>query len=64
MKPEVTVLNAVTVWQYVHQKLLHLNVLKVMKEDLRALNASVSVSQEEHDEVVEIKPMFLIRDYQ
>ncbi len=38
--------------------------LKVMKEDLRALNASVSVSQEEHDEVVEIKPMFLIRDYQ
>ena len=38
--------------------------LDVMKKDLRALNASVSVSQEEHDEVVEIKPMFLIRDYQ
>ena len=38
--------------------------LAVMKEDLKALNASVTVSQKEHDEVVEIKPLFLVCDYQ
>ena len=38
--------------------------LKVVKDDLRALNASVTVSQKEHDEVVEIKPLFLVSDYQ
>lgn len=38
--------------------------LAVVKDDLRALNASVTVSQREHDEVVEIKPLFLVCDYQ
>lgn len=35
-----------------------------LKEDLRALNSSVQVEQEEYDEVVEIKPIFLLCDYQ
>ena len=38
--------------------------LALMKEDLRALNSSVTVSQKEHDEVVRIKPLFLVCDYQ
>ena len=38
--------------------------LAVMKEDLKALNSSVTVSQKEHDEVVRIKPLFLVCDYQ
>ena len=38
--------------------------LPVLKNDLRALNSSVAVEQEEYDEVVTIKPMFLVRDYQ
>lgn len=38
--------------------------LAVVKEDLKALNSSVTVSQEEHDEVVTIKPLFLVSDYQ
>ncbi|MBQ6361126.1 MAG: ATPase P [Lachnospiraceae bacterium] len=37
--------------------------LEIVKSDLRALNSSVTVSQEEHDEVVEIKPLFLVCDY-
>ncbi len=37
--------------------------LEVVKEELRALNSSVTVSQKEHDEVVEVKPLFLICDY-
>lgn len=36
---------------------------EVMKADLRALNASVKVDQEEYDEVVRIKPLFLLWDY-
>ncbi len=36
----------------------------VMKKDLKALNSSVKVSQQEHDEVVMIKPLFLVCDYQ
>ena len=35
-----------------------------MKTDLKALNADVQVEQEEYDEVVAVKPMFLISDYQ
>ncbi len=35
----------------------------VMKEDLKALNKDVEVSQKEYDEVVEIKPIFLLCDY-
>ena len=35
-----------------------------MKADLKALNADVQVSQEEYDEVVAVKPLFLLSDYQ
>ena len=38
--------------------------LEVLKKDLQALNASVQVEQEEYDEVVCIKPMFLLENYQ
>lgn len=38
--------------------------LDLVKADLKALNSSVTVSQQEHDEVVEIKPLFLVCDYQ
>lgn len=38
--------------------------LEVVKQDLKALNASVQVDQEEYDEVVAIKAMFLNADYQ
>ena len=38
--------------------------LPVVKADLKALNADVQVSQEEYDEVVAIKPMFLVSDYE
>ena len=34
-----------------------------MKRDLKALNATVKVTQKEHDEVVAIKPLFLVCDY-
>ena len=36
----------------------------MVKADLKALNADVQVTQEEYDEVVVIKPMFLLSDYQ
>ncbi len=38
--------------------------LDVLKADLRALTADVQVEQEEYDEVVVIKPLFLVSDYQ
>ena len=37
---------------------------EVMKEDLKALNNTVEVSQKEYDEVVEIKPIFLLCNYE
>lgn len=37
--------------------------LAVVKKDLKALNADVQVEQEEYDEVMAIKPMFLVEDY-
>lgn len=37
--------------------------LEVVKNDLKALNADVKVDQEEYDEVVAIKAMFLNEDY-
>ncbi|MBQ9685474.1 MAG: ATPase P [Oscillospiraceae bacterium] len=40
------------------------DALTVMKKDLRALNSSVKVSQQEYDEVVVVKPLFLVCDYQ
>lgn len=36
---------------------------RVMKADLKALNSSVTVSQKEYDEVVVVKPLFLLCDY-
>lgn len=38
--------------------------LEVLKTDLKALNADVQVEQEEYDEVVAIKSMFLLSEYQ
>ncbi|MCC8162170.1 MAG: ATPase P, partial [Lachnospiraceae bacterium] len=35
-----------------------------MKEELKALNSDVKVEQEEYDEVVTIKPMFLVKNYE
>lgn len=40
------------------------DALDRLKDDLRALNSSVQVEQEEYDEVVCIKPMFLLCGYQ
>jgi len=37
--------------------------LEVLKNDLKALNADVQVEQEEYDEIMAIKPMFLVEDY-
>ncbi|MCR4891865.1 MAG: ATPase P [Lachnospiraceae bacterium] len=36
---------------------------RLMKEDMKALNSSVTVSQEEYDEVRTVKPLFLVMDY-
>ena len=36
---------------------------EVMKEELRAINNQVTVSQTEYDEIVAIKPMFLLCGY-
>ncbi len=35
----------------------------LMKDDLRALNSGVTVSQKEYDEVVRVKPLFLVCNY-
>lgn len=40
------------------------DALNVVKEDLKALNENVQVSQEEYDEVVAIKAMFLNANYE
>lgn len=37
--------------------------LEVVKKDLKAMNADVQVEQEEYDEIMAIKPMFLVEDY-
>ena len=37
--------------------------LTVLKDDLKALNSNVTVEKEEYDEIVTIKPMFLVMDY-
>lgn len=37
--------------------------LKVVKEDLRKLNSTVRVDQEEYEEVIRIKPIFLLHNY-
>jgi hypothetical protein len=38
--------------------------LDTVKRDLKSLNSGVKVRQEEHDEVVQVKPLFLECDYQ
>ena len=38
--------------------------LHVLKDDLKALNSSVTVEEGEYDEIVTIKPMFLVMEYQ
>ncbi|MBR2527539.1 MAG: ATPase P [Blautia sp.] len=42
----------------------HEQALEVLKEDLKARNASVTVEQEEYDRIMAIKPMFLIANYE
>ena len=37
--------------------------LDAVKEELRKLNKSVKVSQEEYDEIVAVKPLFLVSEY-
>jgi hypothetical protein len=38
--------------------------LQCLKEDLKALNSSVTVSRKEYDEVTLVKPLFLVSNYQ
>ena len=38
--------------------------LELLKSDLQALNASVQVEQEEYEEIILIKPMFLVSAYE
>ena len=38
--------------------------LEQVKADLKQVNWQVQVSQEEYDEIMAIKPLFLINDYQ
>ncbi|WP_434309016.1 ATPase P [Hominifimenecus sp. rT4P-3] len=40
------------------------DALKLLKQDLKALNSSVVVEQEEYEEIVAIKPLFLVRNYE
>ena len=40
------------------------HALEIVKSDLRALHSGVTVTQKEHDEVVEIKPLFLVCGYE
>ena len=37
---------------------------ELMKDDLKKLTSDVTVTQKEYDEVVKVKPMFLVCDYQ
>ena len=38
--------------------------LQLLKEDLQKLNASVTVEQEEYNEIIVIKPLFLVMNYE
>ena len=40
-----------------------IEALELLKSDLQALNASVQVEQEEYEEIIVIKPMFLVSAY-
>ncbi len=62
-------INYTVIWRYFSwtNQTLAMIVLweeELLKSDLKALNADVQVSQEEYDEVVAIKSMFLLSDYQ
>lgn len=37
---------------------------EILKSDLKALNSDVSVEQEEFDEIMAIKPIFLVMNYE
>ena len=37
--------------------------LEVLKGDLKSLNSSVTVDQETYEDVMKIKPLFLVMDY-
>ena len=39
------------------------DAFRIMKDELKAIDRSCSVSQEEYDEIVAVKPMFLIHNY-
>ena len=39
------------------------DALKIVKDDLKALNPSVTVTQKEYDEVVIVKPLFALMEY-
>ena len=41
-----------------------ITALEQVKADLKQVNSQVQVSQEEYDEIMAIKPLFLINDYQ
>lgn len=41
-----------------------LDALTLLKQDLKAINSSVVVEQEEYEEIVAIKPLFLVRNYE
>ena len=38
--------------------------LAVLKDDLRAMDNTTVLSKEDYEEVVKIKPLFTVRDYQ
>lgn len=40
------------------------HALEVLKKDLKAINSSVTVEEEEFERIMTIKPMFLVWDYQ
>lgn len=41
-----------------------LEALERVKEDLKKMNSEVKVSQEEYDEIMAVKPLFLVNNYQ
>ena len=45
-------------------KMKKIIIVEAVKNRLREVNADVQVEQEEYDEIVQIKAMFLNHDYQ
>ena len=50
--------------EIINERGLHARAAASFVKTIDGLNADVQVSQEEYDEVVAIKPMFLNADYQ